>query len=450
MKNLLAWFEKTNRKPLVLRGARQVGKTWVVRELAKNLSVDLIELNFEREPELSEIFEEKSPEKILGSIEKVKGKRIIKENSLLFLDEIQKAPQAFANLRWFYEECPQLAVISTGSLLDFVLKDHQFSMPVGRISYMFMEPMSFSEFLLANGEEPLFSFIKEVSVTTKFPNVIHEKLSSLFNSYLTIGGMPAVVKEWIDTTSPAAVAEYQQDILNTFADDFSKYAGRISPDRIRKVMLSVPRLLGRKYKYSLVDREEKSQALRKALDLLCLARVCHKVRSSNGRGIPLAAEENDRIFKVVFLDTGLASAVQGIVLKSEKELNEFIRINKGGIAEQAVGQMLRAGELKYIDPTLHYYVREKSGSEAEIDYLFQLNAQITPIEVKAGATGSLKSLHQFMASRGFELAVRVNIQKPSIVEVDVKTTKGIRAQYTLISVPFYLVGELRRIIEENS
>ncbi len=194
--NLNDWFEKNDRKPVVLRGARQVGKTWLVRDFAKSRNLNLVEINFERQTEYSEIFKEKSPQNILITLERLKGFRIDKSKSLLFLDEIQKAPHILANLRWFYEEAAELAVIATGSLLDFVLQDHQFSMPVGRLSYLFMEPMSFKEFLLALGEEILVECIEETEIHFSVNENIHNKLMNYFIDYSTVGGMPAAVKEW--------------------------------------------------------------------------------------------------------------------------------------------------------------------------------------------------------------------------------------------------------------
>ena len=446
--NLQDWLARDDRKPLVLRGARQVGKTWIVRDFAESTNLKLIELNFEREPELADIFKEKSPDKVLVSLERIKGTRIEKTTSILFLDEIQQAPYVFGNLRWFHEECPELPIIATGSLLDFILKDHQFSMPVGRISYLFLEPMSFKEFLMAHGEELLIEFIEEVEITSDFPGPVHNKLLDYFSDYLTIGGMPAAVREWIKTKSPVVVAEVHQDLLNTFFDDFNKYTGRVPPERLRKVMLSVPRLLGKKFKFSNVDREETAKALQQALELLCLSRICHRIYHSSGRGIPLTAQENEKMFKVTFLDTGLVSALQGIVFKSSKELKGLIRFNEGGISEQAVGQMLRTRLLKFIDPRLNYYVREKKGSEAEIDYLIQHGTEIIPVEVKSGAAGSMKSLHQFMSERNLKTAVRINSEKPSVVDVDTKTGMGNIAQYTLISIPFYLAEEIDRILSQ--
>ena len=444
--NLKNWFQKSDRKPMVLRGARQVGKTWLVRDFAKSTNLKLIELNFEREPSLAEIFKEKSPENVLISLERIKGTRINKTESLLFLDEIQKAPHILANLRWFYEECPELPVITTGSLLDFVLKDHQFSMPVGRISYLFMEPMSFKEFLMASGEDHLIAFIEEVEINSSFAEPIHNKLFNYLSDYLTVGGMPAAVKEWIETKSPVVVAEIHQNLINTFIGDFNKYSGRVPPGRLYKVMMAVPRLIGQKFMFSNVDRGETAKALKQGLGLLCSARICHRINHSAGRGVPLVAQENENKFKVIFLDTGLVSALQGIVLKSTEEIKELTRINNGGISEQLIGQLLRTRPMKFIDPRLNYYIRDSKGSEAEIDYLIQHDTRIIPIEVKSGAAGSLKSLHQFISERNFKTAVRINSEKPAVTKINVKTSTGNMAKYSLISIPYYLTEEIDRFI----
>ncbi len=266
------WIKKADRKPVILRGARQVGKTWIVRDFSKSADLKLIEINFEREPEMAGIFQEKSPENIILNLERLKGIRIDKTNSLLFLDEIQKAPQVLANLRWFYEEIPSLPVIATGSLFDFVLKDYQYSVPVGRISYLFLEPMSFKEFLIASGEDILVKFIEEIETDSELTTVIHNKLMTYFSHYLTVGGMPAAVKEWIENRSPFAVSEIHQDLINTFIDDFNRYSGKVPPERMQKVMLAVPRFLGRKFIYSNVDRQENTSSIKHSLELFMLCK----------------------------------------------------------------------------------------------------------------------------------------------------------------------------------
>lgn len=439
------WLKGEKRKPLIIRGARQVGKTWVVREFARLSGKELIEINFERHPEYGDIFKNTSPAEVIASVERITGIRCHEDRSLLFLDEIQKAPHAFANLRWFYEEMPGLKVIATGSLLDFVLRDHEFSIPVGRIAYLFMEPMSFKEFLAAHKEDIIVKYIESIGPHTVIEDALHLKLINYFRDYLVVGGLPAAVQSWIDSRSPVAVSEIHQNLLGTYSDDFNKYAGRIQTDRLQKIFNFIPRMLGQKFKYANVDREERSQALKQALEMLCMARICHKVTCSHGRGVPLAAGENEKIFKVILLDVGLASAILGVVLRDNEDIEQIVRINEGGISEQVSGQMLRTLGPCYMDPSLHYYVREKKGAEAELDYLLQIGTRIIPIEVKSGATGQLKSLHQFMAERGFPLAIRLNTQKPSIVEVDVKTTKGDQARYKLLSIPFYMASEIPRL-----
>ena len=443
--DLTVWLHGKGRKPLVVRGARQVGKTWAVRELAASAKVDLIELNLERNPEYADIFKERSPEKVMITLERVLGRRIDRNGSLLFLDEIQKSPWIMASLRWFYEEMPGFPVVATGSLLDFSLADHSFSMPVGRISYILMEPMLFKEFLLALGEDILVEMIGEYSPGRDVEEVVHEKVMDLFGVYVLVGGMPAIVSEWVQTRSMVAVARAQQDLINTIADDFAKYAGRVPVDRLRKVLFSVPRFLGQKFKFSNVDRDEKAQAMKKALELLCGARVCHKVIKTDGGGVPLSAQADERTFKVLLMDTGLASGLSGLILDERHTSGYRDLVNRGGIAEQAAGQALRVIGPGYVDPQLHYYVREKRGSEAEIDYLIALGTCVYPVEVKSGSTGTLKSLHLFMAEKKQPLAFRINTELPSVVEVDLKTTTGRHSAYRLVSLPFSLVSEIPRL-----
>jgi predicted AAA+ superfamily ATPase len=447
--DMARWLERSRRKPLVLRGARQVGKTWAVRELARRADLELVELNFEEHPEYAAVFDNNSPTIVITEIERLFARRITPDRTLLFLDEIQRAPQAFANLRWFYEKMPEMAVVATGSLLDFVLADHAFSMPVGRISYLFMEPLSFEEFVEAKGEDQLLAYLSTEGLGAPSAPV-HDKLMRLYREYTVIGGMPDAIMEWLDTRSVVAAAEVHQNLIRTYREDFNKYPSRLESGAIEKVMAAVPRLLGQKIKYSNIDRELRAAPLKRSLELLTMARVCHMVRHTSGNGIPLAAEESRRTFKAIMLDTGLVSSMQGIVLETDAEIDKLIRVNAGGIAEQAVGQMLRSTAEPFMDPVLHYYNREKPGSEAELDYLLAFGSSVVPLEVKAGATGSLKSLHYFMHRRQLPLAVRVNAEIASVTPVDVRLASGESARYTLLSIPFYLTGQVKRLLREVS
>ena len=446
LEDLDVWLTKPGRKPLVIRGARQVGKTWLVRELAEKSGRKLVELNLERNPEFARFFDEKSPTKVLRALEARMGFRISPDQSLLFVDEIQATPQILADLRWFAEEMPRLPVAAAGSLLDFVLADHTFSMPVGRISYLHLEPMSFEEFLDATSNAMLRQFIEDTRVEAEIPP-LHARLAELYRDYLVVGGMPAAVSSWNAEGNLLACAETQQNLLATYRDDFSKYAGRIPSQRLDRVLSAVPRMLGRKFKYSQVDREERSSALRQALDLLCKARLCHRVQASDGAGIPLAAGTRERVFKVILLDTGLVSAQLGLSLQTMGSHREVFLVNEGVLAEQAVGQALRTVEPRFTEPALFYWAREQKGSEAELDYLVQHGAQVVPVEVKAGTSGTLKSLHMFMAMRRLPLGVRFSPRPPSLVDVDTKTTTGSASRYRLLSLPPYMAGQVRRILD---
>lgn len=327
------WINSNNRKPLVVRGARQVGKTWLVRELAKNTNRQLIEINFERDPQIASLFTINNPKIILRNLEAHLGVKITISSSLLFLDEIQDAPEILAKLRWFYEELPELPVIAAGSLLEFILQDHSFSMPVGRISYLHLEPLSFEEFLQAQGAEQMVNYIRETTPPFEFntiPIAIHNNLSENFRNYLQVGGMPAVVSMWHEQ-GPIPALDIQHDLLATYRDDFFKYKGRIDVQRLDKLFAAIPHQLGKKFICSKVDSSMQSATAKQILSLFNKARLCHGVQSSAGNGVPLAAEVKDKAFKQIFLDTGLSNRLLG---------NLSTRI-EGGIAEQVVGQMLR-------------------------------------------------------------------------------------------------------------
>jgi len=429
-----------------------VGKTWLVRNLASTARLELVELNFERDPLAAELFRSNDPRQILKDLELHLGRRILTDNALLFLDEIQAAPQLLAKLRWFFEELPSLPVIAAGSLLDFALSEHTFSMPVGRIRYLYLEPLSFEEFLIANDQALLADQITTIGVpphpgTTSH---LHQRLMELYRAYLLVGGMPEAVAAWRDEKSFMACAAIHQALLDTYRDDFSKYAGRIPHHRIARVFESVPRLLGRKFKYVAVAGDDKAAAIKHALDLLLKARLCYRIAATHARGIPLGAETQERVFKIGFLDSGLASTALGLWRGKPFERQDITLVNEGALAEQSVAQALRTLEPPFQDPSLYYWSRELRGSEAELDFVIQHGADIVPIEVKAGATGSMKSLHLFMAERGLPLAIRINADSPSLTTVDARLTTGPTTRYKLLSLPFYLAGQIHRLIEDTN
>ncbi len=273
MADLEKWLERPDRKPLVVRGARQVGKTWLIRELAARTGKRLLELNFERELQDASLFADRDTAAMARRLEARFGRRIDPAEDLLFLDEIQAAPQVFSNLWWFAEEMPELPVVAAGSLLDFVLEDHTFSMPVGRISYLHLDAMSFDEFLAAIGQEGLPQYGSRFTWGEEIPEALHARMLSCFREYVFVGGMPSAVGSWTAVQSPIECAEVHHRLVATYRDDFHKYRNRVPTERLVRVFDAVPRLLGQKFVCSRVSREERSGQIKQALDLLCKARA---------------------------------------------------------------------------------------------------------------------------------------------------------------------------------
>ena len=444
---LEAWHDSYQRKPLVIRGARQVGKTWLVRHFAQTQKKNIYEINFEKNPQLISLFESNDVRQVLLNLSSLFDQKIDIKQSLLFLDEVQAAPEILSKLRWFAEDLGDLPVIAAGSLLEFTLDKHAFSMPVGRIQYMHLEPLSFEEFLQAKNKQMLVEYLNVYNLNTVIPAAIHEKLMTDFKEYLIIGGMPAAVNSWIHQNSLKDVNQIHHDLISTYRDDFARYSGRLDIERLDEVMMAVPKFLGEKFVYSRVNPTIHTSAIKQSLDLLCKARVCHRVMGTAANGVPLLGEILNRHMKVIFLDVGLCSAALGLTLDFVT-LNEISLINKGAIAEQIVGQLLRTINSPYIEPTLTYWHREEKGSNAEIDYVIQHGHRVIPIEVKAGSTGGLKSLHLFMGLKGYSFAVRFNSDVPSHGNVEVKDQQGNLVKYHLLSLPFYLLGQLHRLIDD--
>ena len=444
--DLQQWFTDKSRKPLIIRGARQVGKTWLARRLAKQNNLNLIEVNFEQNPNYANCFISNDPKQIISSLSATLEKNITISNSLLFLDEIQAAPTILATLRWFLEQMPELPVIAAGSLLDFMLQDYEYSMPVGRVSYLYLEPMSFIEFLLATNHPELVNFLNNYNLNSNIPQILHDKLLGLFKIYTFVGGMPAAVFAWCNTGSWDKISETQQSLLTTYRDDFAKYGSRISQNILEDVFIAIPTTLSNKFKYSMVNNTAQSSSIKHALNLLCLGRVCHKVQGVTASGLPLASGVNAKYFKTIFLDLGLVSALLKLSLHQSHQYSNLDLNNSGGLMEQAVGQLLRTTNPYYIDPALYCWAREQAGSAAEIDYILQHGSNIVPIEVKAGSTGSLKSLHIFMAAKKLSQAVRINSDYPSCVTVHAKLFDGTPVEYNLLSLPVYLTEYIHKII----
>jgi len=435
-RTLADWLGNPNRKPLVIRGPRQVGKTWLVRDFAKRAGLELIELNFEKHPERGDLFASNDPKVILKQLEAELARSIHPEATLLFLDEIQARPELIAKLRWFKEDMPQWPVIATGSLLEFVLCEPSFSMPVGRIQYLHLEPMTFFEFLLAVGQEKLLESLQYCNFERPLNPRLHDKALAFLLEYLLVGGLPDVVQTWIDTRDTGACQQVQKDLLTTYREDFNKY-GQAPPLLIQKVFHSIAEQLGSKFVATRVEEGTSSTRVRQILGLLSMARITSLVNLSSATGLPLGACSNEKFFKALFLDVGLVSAQLGLGRIGPESFGDILFANKGGLAEQLAGQLLKGARSMTEALDLSYWQRT-NGRQGEIDFLIQSGHRIVPIEVKAGKSGSMKSLHQFMHEKQLDLAVRMDQSPLALQSMDVKTTLGNGVRYDLLSIPLYL------------
>jgi uncharacterized protein len=435
------WIAGPGRKPLVLRGARQVGKTWLIRDLAKRHGLQLVELNLERRPEVADHFRSNNARQAVSDLEVDLGTTIRAGHAILFLDEIQAVPRMLAFLRWFHEDMPELPVVAAGSLLDFALRDHDFSMPVGRITYCHVEPVSFYEFLDACGNERLRTALEQAGETGDLGPTLHRRARELFAEYSIVGGLPEVVAEWIERHDDGRRLRLHRDLIAAYRDDFNKYRERVPAETLRRVMDAIPRQLGNRFVYADVEADARHAQLKKAVDLLALARVCHRVEHTAANGLPLGAEANARLFKMILLDVGLASVHLGLSQLDSRDVDTMVWANKGRLAEQVVGQHLRCLFPAGDDARLFYWQRT-GGRQGEIDYVLQHGARIVPVEVKAGSVGAMKSLHAFMHGKGLGLAVRLDTNSPSVQDLQVRTTLGDPARYRLLSLPLYMTESI--------
>ena len=433
-KVLKKWKDEERRYPLLVRGARQVGKSFSIKKFGKEDFENLVEINFEQNPKYKVCFDTLDPEKIVESISILSNSKITPGKTLLFLDEIQEGPNAIISLRYFYEQLPDLHVIGAGSLLEFALSQEDFKMPVGRIQYVFLKPLSFLEFLDAIGEVKIRNIIENLSQNNLPSKVIHEHILSFIKLHSIIGGMPAVVYEYIHSKDIKRCLNIQTIIIQTYRDDFGKYASKVKYKYLQKIFYGVPKMVGRKFKYSNIDRDMQSRDLKEALILLEKAGVIFRVKHTSGNGLPLEAEAKENIFKTVFLDIGLMQNICGLSSDIFLTSNEdFIKINNGAIAEQFVAQELLNYQDHYIQPSLYYWVREAKNSNAEVDYVIPSCSKVIPIEVKSGKTGTLRSMHLYLKKADLSVGIKIS----QLLFDDT---------LPIISIPFYAIKKIPELI----
>jgi uncharacterized protein len=399
------WAKEEDRKPLLLRGARQVGKTYAVRELGK-LFENFVEVNFEENDEVKLFFDSSlAPQHIVEQIAQYNGESIIPGKTLLFLDEIQACPNAIKALRFFYEKMPELHVIAAGSLLEFALSEIP-SFGVGRISSIFMYPVSFFEFLDATGNQLLREAIQNAGFKNPLALPLHSKAMKILRTYMTLGGLPEIVDKYLKTSDAVSSQKKIDELILTFRDDFAKYKTKISTEKIDATFNSTAFQAGSKFVYNAVGNES-STGYATALDLLNKAGLAVKVIHSSSRGIPLKAQVKFNKFKVLPFDTGIYHRMLGLDIPSFVISDDLELVNKGALAEIYVGLMLLHTFPNHIKPDLFYWQREKKGSNAEVDYVVENNGKIFPVEVKASSRGSMQSMQIFLSERGFETGIRI-------------------------------------------
>jgi hypothetical protein len=445
------WLQKPRRKPLVIRGARQVGKSTLVRNFAQSQKLILAEINLERHEKLNGIFKTGDLNVIIPELELLARTSLRQANTLLFLDEIQSAPEAIAALRYFYEEMPQLTVIAAGSLLEFILDQHNFSMPVGRVEYLHLGPMSFREFLMAGQEEMLLACLEEFQLSRSLPQTAHQQLLRKQREYLFIGGMPESILAYCESRSMLGAREIHRSIIQTYQDDFAKYSRSPALGRVHKVFNTIPAIAGEKVKYANISREDRSGDIKQAIELLIRARVLLPAYHSHCSGIPIKSGMMEKHYKLFFLDVGLLNYLHGLDWQQITALDERALLNEGILAEQFIAQHLAYRHEGLEPPELFYWIREGKSANAEVDFVTSTGKTVVPIEVKAGKSGSIKSLQQFVMEKKASLACRFDLNPPGIQDLSHQTRykqQMITVNYRLLSLPLYLVEALHKILQE--
>ena len=427
---LLNWKKESHRKPLLLRGARQVGKSSAVRNFSKNYTY-YIELNFDENPELNIFFEgNQSVDEICEQLSFYSKTPIVSDETLLFLDEIQTCIPAISALRYFYEKKPGLHVIAAGSLLEFALSEMP-SFGVGRIRSMFLYPFSFNEFLDAFGEKNLKNLIEKSNSSKPINDLIHKKIITYLKKFFIIGGMPEAVAIYKETADLLQVQNVLNDLFISIQDDFIKYIGKVSKQRIAEVFSAVIMQVGSKFSYTYPNVTQNSSQVKETLSLLQKAGLIIPVTHTAANGIPLGAETNPKKRKFLIFDTGIYQRALNLDISQIFIESTISIVNKGGIAELHMGLELIKNSSCYSKPELYYWQREALNSQAEVDYVIQQQEDIIPIEVKAGTKGAMQSMYIFMKEKKAKKGIRCSLENFSEYE-------------NIEVIPLYAVGNIFR------
>ncbi len=438
----LEWKNQKKRKPLVVRGARQVGKTSAVNLFAEDSFKTYIYINLELENNLA-LFSRMNPVRELAqSIELNFNKKIIPGSTLIFLDEVQNSSIAMSQLRYFYEEMPALHLVAAGSSLEVKMKSEGFSFPVGRVEYCYMYPVTFEEFLSALKETETLQYINSIRADSRVPPEIHTTLMKKYHEYLLVGGMPEAVARYAETKSLIDVDPVYESILTGFKDDVFKYASLAKAKYIQYLIEHASKYIGLPVTYEKFGGSGfRSREMSEAFDVLEKAMVISRVYASASKQLPIINNLR-KMPKLLYLDTGLVNYQVGLRTKI-MNIQDINAVYHGQLSEQIAGQALLSLAIRK-NINLSYWYREQKGSISEIDYLIRSHNRLIPVEVKSGKSGTLRSLHNFIDESKNDFAVRIYSGMMGIEKIRIPRKK----QFTLFSIPFYLLHRVEQLLDE--
>ena len=421
-KQLNEWKESKQHKPLLLRGARQVGKSSAVRHLGESFDY-YIEANFEKRTELKDLFKQTTDVRLLASnIGLLYNTPIIAGKTLLFLDEIQVSSEAIKSLWFFKEDFPELHIIAAGSLLEFTLKDLA-SFGVGRIRSLFMYPFSFDEFLIAQGKKDWVEAKQMADAEKPLFEALHNELVQQFRTFLIVGGMPASVVAWLDSHNYNECQAELDDIQLSYYDDFAKYSNKVDTTLLRNTLQSVVAQTGKKFMYSKVEGGYRTDDVKNALRMLCDAGVIKRVSHTAANGLPLGAEVNDKFRKYIYLDSALLLRILDLNFGASQNIIDTIvagaaedLVNKGGLAEMVLGWELVKYSSSRSQHDLFYWENTSENTTSEVDYIIVRNMKVVPIECKSGKSGKMKSLRLFMKNKHIKEAIRCSLENFALLQ----------------------------------
>lgn len=446
---LLEWKQSSVHKPLLLRGARQVGKSSAIRHLGETFK-HYIEVNFEKRSELKELFEKTSDvHQLAARLGMLYNVPIEAGKTLVFLDEIQACPEAIKSLWFFKEDFPELHVVAAGSLLEFALKELT-SYGVGRIRSLFMYPLSFDEFLQAQGKASWIEEKRKADHNHPLFEALHQELVQQYRTFLMVGGMPASVVAWLETQDYSQCQAELDDIQLSYYDDFAKYGKRIDVTLLRNTLQSVVKQTGGKFTYSKVEGGYRSEDIKKALAMLSDAGIIKRVSHTAANGLPLGAETNDKFRKYIYLDSGLLLRILDLDFGGANELTSLIitgaaedLVNKGGLAELVLGwELVKYGSSR-IRHDLFYWENVGEGTTSEVDYIVAHQMKVLPIECKAGTSGKMKSLRLFMCNKHISHAIRCSLENFSQLVFQDEKESG-ESKYIRIC-PLYAISSIANL-----